>query len=85
MSKCSLAALDKDDAQLGMLTKAQLADMLAGVNVEDVARESGVSVKTVYRLRHQRHSPTLDTVEKLLDAIAKLNRQRAKQAEPAKA
>lgn len=56
-----------------MLTKAKLADMLDAVNVEDVARESGLSVKTIYRLRHQKHSPTLDTVAKLLAAIAKIN------------
>ena len=53
----------------GMVTSKQLADLLATVNVEEVARAANVSTKTVYRLRHQQHSPTLATVEKILAAI----------------
>jgi DNA-binding phage protein len=53
-----------------MVTQQQLADMLAGVNVEDVARAADVSTKTIYRLRRKQHSPTLGTVEKILAAIA---------------
>lgn len=60
-----------------MVTRVELADKLKRVNVADVARESGVSVKTVYRLRHQAHAPTLDTVAKLLDAIKRLEKQGA--------
>lgn len=52
-----------------MVTQQQLADMLLGVNVEAVAKAANVSTKTVYRLRHQQHSPTLGTVERILRAI----------------
>jgi len=65
-----------------MITSEQLAEMLAEVNVEEVAREADVSVKTIYRLRHQQHSPTLDTVHRLLGAI---DRVKARSADAAKA
>jgi DNA-binding phage protein len=55
-----------------MLTRDQLAALLAGVNVEDVAREAGVSTKTIYRLRHKSHSPTLDTAQAVLNAIKRV-------------
>ena len=58
----------------GMVTSKQLAELLAAVNVEDVARAANVSTKTIYRLRHQQHSPTLDTVEKILAAIEAVKR-----------
>ena len=64
--------LDKYDAQWRMLNRDQLADLLSSVNVEDVAREASVSTKTVYRLRHKKHSPTLDTVTSLVEAIKRL-------------
>jgi hypothetical protein len=57
-----------------MLTRDQLADMLRTVNVEALSAESGVSVKTIYRLRHKKHSPNLETVELLLPAIKRLQR-----------
>jgi DNA-binding phage protein len=66
-----------------MVTQQQLADMLAGVNVEDVARAANVSTKTIYRLRHMQHSPTLGTVEKILGAIAVVKAQESS-AEPAR-
>lgn len=59
-----------------MVTREELAERLKTANVEALAREAGVSVKTVYRLRHQANSPSLDTVAKLLAALEKL------QAEP---
>ena len=55
-----------------MLNRDQLADLLSSVNVEDVAREASVSTKTVYRLRHKKHSPTLDTVTAIVEAIKRL-------------
>jgi DNA-binding phage protein len=59
-----------------MITRDQLAELLQGVNVEDVAREAGVSTKTIYRLRHQQTAPTLETVERLLNAIERLRAEK---------
>lgn len=61
-----------------MITRDQLADLLGKVNVEDVAREAGVSTKTIYRLRHKRNSPTLDTVADIVAAVARLKARRPK-------
>lgn len=58
-----------------MVTREQLAERLKTVNVEDVAKEAGVSTKTVYRLRHMQHAPRLDLVEKLLAAIKTVERR----------
>lgn len=57
-----------------MLTRDKLAEMLDGVNVEDVAREARVSTKTIYRLRHKKHAPTLDTVAAIVDAVKRIQR-----------
>lgn len=65
-----------------LLTSADLAALLAKTNVEAVARESGLSVKTIYRLRQQKNSPTLETAEKIVAAIRRIN---ASTPEPAKA
>lgn len=65
---------------LRMLTRDQLAAMLAEVNVEAVAREAGVATKTVYRLRHKANSPNLQTVEKIVAAVQRLRRRAALQA-----
>jgi DNA-binding phage protein len=65
----ALALLDMLDSQSVMVTRTELAAMLAGVNVEEVAKAAKVSTKTIYRLRHQRHAPTLDTVERIIEAI----------------
>jgi DNA-binding phage protein len=54
--------------------------MLGRVNVEDVAKAAQVSTKTIYRLRHQKNSPTLGTVEKLLAAIKRVERAAQKSA-----
>jgi predicted transcriptional regulator len=64
-----------------MVTRTELAELLKSVRVDDVVRESGVSQKTVYRLRHTKHAPTLDTVERLLGAISRI-RAKAKRARP---
>jgi len=60
----------------GMLTRDELADLLKRVDVVDVAREANVSTKTVYRLRHKANAPTLDTVERIVSAVRKLNAMR---------
>jgi DNA-binding phage protein len=57
-----------------MVTRQQLADRLKLVNVREVAREAGVSTKTIYRLRHSQNSPSLDTVERILSAIKRVKR-----------
>lgn len=56
-----------------MLTRDELAELLKRVDVVDVAREANVSTKTVYRLRHKANAPTLDTVERIVSAVRKLN------------
>lgn len=58
-----------------MLTKEALADMLRGESVKDVSRLSGVSAKTIYRLRQGApHMPNLGTVLKLLEATKTLKK-----------
>lgn len=52
-----------------MVTPEQLAELLRGVNVAEVARAANVSTKTIYRLRQEKHAPNMATVRKLLDAI----------------
>lgn len=56
-----------------MVTRDQLAELLKTVNVEAVSRESGLSIKTIYRLRNRQNAPTLDTVEKLLAAVERVS------------
>lgn len=48
-----------------MLNRQQLAELLQSVNVREVADLSGISEKTIYRLRHQANSPNLETIERL--------------------
>lgn len=55
-----------------MLNREQLAETLKSVRVEDLRKESGVSAKTIYRLRQQKHSTTLETAALLLAAIDRL-------------
>ena len=52
-----------------MLTSRQLAEILNTVNVRDVAKLADVSEKTVYRLRNMKNSPSLRTVERLVEAV----------------
>ena len=53
-----------------MVTREELGEILRKVNVEDVSKKSGVSTKTIYRLRQgSRHMPNLATVLRLLDAV----------------
>lgn len=56
------------------MTKAELATLLRDVNVEALSEASGVSTKTIYRLRTGRRGTTLDTVEKLVAGVAKVRR-----------
>lgn len=55
-----------------MLTPQELSERLKAVNVEALAKEADVSVKTIYRLRHMTHSPRLDLVVKLVAAMDRL-------------
>jgi Holliday junction resolvasome RuvABC DNA-binding subunit len=57
-----------------MLTRTELAQVLAQTNVKALSKASGVATKTIYRLRHEQHSPTLDTVAKLLAGVETLRR-----------
>lgn len=59
-----------------MMNRDQLADLLHTVNVEDVAREANVSTKTIYRLRHKKNAPTLDTLSSIVDAVTRLKRRK---------
>jgi DNA-binding phage protein len=45
----------------------------SGVNVRAVAKEAGLSEKTLYRIRDGENSPTLDTAEKVIAALDKLH------------
>jgi DNA-binding phage protein len=63
-----------------MITIDEISALLQTVNVEAVARESGLATKTIYRLRHKRNSPTLVTLEKLLPAIDRVRERDEKQA-----
>jgi DNA-binding phage protein len=53
-------------------TQAELARLLQGVNVEAVAREANVSTKTIYRYRWCKSAPALDTLERVVAAVQKL-------------
>ena len=66
-----------------MMNRQQLAELLGTVSVEAVARDAGVSSKTVYRLRHQQTSPRLDVVERLVAAAHRI--KAAAPEQPAKA
>ena len=55
-----------------MMTRDQLAELLQKVSVDDLAREAGISTKTIYRLRHKAHAPTLDTVEQIVAALERM-------------
>lgn len=59
-----------------MITSDQLAAVLLAMNVKQVAQEAGVATKTVYRLRHKQHSPRLETVQRILDAVERISLHR---------
>lgn len=63
-----------------MMTRDQLAELLSSVSVEEVSKKSGLSTKTIYRLRHKQHAPTLDTVEKIVSAVSALTKPRRAKA-----
>ena len=63
-----------------MMTRDQLAALLTGVSVAAVSKESQLSTKTIYRLRHKKHSPTLDTVERLVHAVSRVKAKRKRAA-----
>ncbi len=64
-----------------MMTKAKIAEALEGINVVDLSKLSGVSVKTIYRYRSgTKHDPRLGTVSRLLEAAKRLPKRAAKAA-----
>ena len=63
-----------------MMTRKELSDLLRSVNVEELAGASGVSTKTIYRLRHQNTSPKLDTVAALVKGAARCKTEAAQRA-----
>lgn len=54
------------------MNRDQLAEWLHKQNVRDLSLKSGVSVKTIYRLRHKKNMPNLATVERLVSAGRKV-------------
>jgi DNA-binding LacI/PurR family transcriptional regulator len=66
-----------------MLTSKQLAEMLQTVNAEDVAKLADVSVKTIYRLRNMKNSPSLATAERLVAAVNALRPRPTRRASEA--
>lgn len=67
-----------------MMNLTQLAQMLAGINVKEVAKAAEVSEKTIYRIRQLPSQPDNDwrpnvaTVEAIIAAMAAM--QTAKRA-----
>lgn len=57
-----------------MLTRDELSALLLSVNVEEIAREANVSTKTIYRMRHKENAPNYATIERILAAVARLNK-----------
>ena len=54
-----------------MMTREQLADWLKLQNVESLKASTGLSTKTLYRIRSGGKPPSFDTLQKLLKAGAK--------------
>ena len=71
-----------------MVTPEQLAELLRGVNVAEVAKAANVSTKTVYRLRQYDPAgdwaPNFSTVRDLAAAVRQIKAAPAKR-KPAKA
>ena len=64
-----------------MMTREQLAEWLKQQNVEAVKAETGLSIKTLYRIRSGGKPPSFDTLQKLIKAGAKpVQRKPAKAA-----
>jgi DNA-binding phage protein len=57
-----------------MLTSEYIRNRLSapGVNLRAVAKEAGLSEKTLYRIRDAANSPSLDTAESVVAALDKL-------------
>lgn len=60
-----------------VINQESLAALLKAANVEALSALSGVSAKTIYRLRHGEHSPNLRTVEALMRALSQLGSRTA--------
>ena len=54
-----------------MMTREQLSIWLRQQNVEDIKAKTGISTKTLYRIRSGGKAPRFDTLQKLIQAGAK--------------
>ena len=54
-----------------MMTREKLAEWLKTQNVEALKAVTGLSVKTLYRIRSGRKNPSYGTLQKLIKAGAK--------------
>ena len=59
------------------MNTTQLKAALARVDASKLARLSGVTARTIYRIRDGAHSPRLETVEKLAQHIKRATRKDA--------
>lgn len=62
------------------MSKQDLALLLQGVNVKDVAALAKVSTKSIYRMRWQKANPSLEKVQSVIAAVKALKaaKRRAK-------
>jgi hypothetical protein len=61
-----------------MITTDTLSEMLRGVNVKRLAAEADVATRTIYRLRLKQNVPSLDTAQRLVDAIDRIRARDAR-------
>lgn len=59
------------------MNTTQLKAALARVDASKLSRLSGVTARTIYRIRDGAHSPRLETVEKLAPHIRKATKKGA--------
>ena len=59
-------------ASMTIQTAADLSALLSKLNAVDLARESGLALKTIYRYRWGTSSPTLASLERLMPAVKRL-------------
>lgn len=63
--------MGKETARLGKIVAANITKWMAArqMNDRDVERVCGVGHKTVNNMRHHRHEPELDNIEKVAGAL----------------
>ena len=52
------------------ITREQLAEGLKGQNVADIHAKTGLSIKTLYRIRSGGKKPSFETLQRLIEAGA---------------